>query len=1517
LLANLLVTFAAGSVIQNECSGREEEWAHCDALPDCAACTPTDCVWHTWGDWQPQSPNNCIGLEFRNRSIQVLANQCGTPCHGSKVESRPKVLDECKPKGSDCVLSQWTQWSHCGSEQEQSIRAREITQQPGVGGHPCLSSLKETKPCGGPPTEDCVFADWQEWTSCSTTCGEGRYTRMRRIKVPARNEGQPCKGMTLETASCEVEECPGQDCTLSAWGEWTACDEAHAQSERTRQVQQAPEGSGKRCTENLAETRGCPHPGPSNCSLTEWVTWSECDKSCGGGQHYRMRKMQSLASNGGHCPLAVLKSIGPCNTQPCLGAQTQDCGFEQWSAWSQCSATCDEGSKTRTRKIAQAATFGGAGCNGSLAELSTCNTVECNAADCAWSDWEEWSECPKSCGGGITHRARRVLVTPTNGGRACPPETKGEVAPCNEQPCGEGCRDGQWGQWREWTECSATCHTSYKSRRRNVEVHPNNCGKAPVGLSEEFVQCTELPPCLKDTDCQVSEWGEWAECSNDCFGIRERNRYIAEYASGNGAACDHGLKQIEPCNPGLHEQAPASCGDAPQQDCQMDEWGAWSPCSVTCGGGQKTRRRSILTPAQNNGRPCQADEMITAPCGTQKCESNGCQDCTWGDWSEWSECDKCGGQTYRHRAIMTMPNHCGARCDLHSAKEVSECPNQCDNVVYCSWSEWSPGQCGQRCGNTTTARNRALSPKSTSASDYLFIGLGEVKCAGSQVNQSLCPFTSPCSTCTPIDCKFGEWSEWNAPSCQGLCERSREIESMNNECGEPCTGPLVSTKECLSTPCDVKKDCVLSDWSAWTECTQGSNDGQKYRARQITQKPEHGGKDCQELVLSETVGCDVHGPQICELGDWKEWSSCSVSCGMGWHVRVRDIAQPSRRGGLPCAGDLKELDHCEDVSCHGGGTIDCKLSPWGQWSMCGVDGQRYRDRKIEQPAANEGEACEGGMHETETCALDRVDCACSDWTAWDQCDVQCGRGQQHRQRQISQFPQNGGKTCPHDLMQTKGCDGPQGPCEVEDCKMSDWEDWTSCSVTCGPGTKNRNRRILSLRDFSGKGCAGALGQTEQCGDNAICESTECTWSTWSPWSACDKSCEGGQKRRHRQIATQPSTGNSCEAKSLAEIDSCNDHACGGDTECQDAEWGSWTEWTSCSATCDGGTTSRHRKIVKSANACGCLPDGKDREMAFCNVEVHCGESVDCELSSWTPWTPCSATCNGVTERKRNVKQYGSGNGKFCEGSLHETNPCNPGVGEKTLPPDCLSGPRVDCELSPWAPWSICGKTCGGDQQLRTRRINRHPSNGGKPCSDALTEIKECARNPCNEQTPIDCKVGDWEDWAECDRCSGEKKRLRELITEPQHGGVECDPTAMEEIGKCDRTCHEETVCEWNGWEPWTKCSMTCGKGGKKVRQRQLHRPRTPEPGTMTSYETLSDKVTTLDSRFMPEMLLAFAAGCVAVLAAVGGFRVLSRVTNIRRWQERRLRPDPESGTYHHLDENDSEIRLVAETSELE
>ena len=54
-------------------------------------------------------------------------------------------------------------------------------------------------------------------------------------------------------------------------------------------------------------------------------------------------------------------------------------------------------------------------------------------------------------------------------------------------------------------------------------------------------------------------------------------------------------------------------------DCIWGEYGEWSTCSATCGGGTKTRTRPDATPASNGGAPCTGSATETGQCNLDAC----------------------------------------------------------------------------------------------------------------------------------------------------------------------------------------------------------------------------------------------------------------------------------------------------------------------------------------------------------------------------------------------------------------------------------------------------------------------------------------------------------------------------------------------------------------------------------------------------------------------------------------------------------------------------------------------------------------------------------------------------------------------------------------------------------------------------------------------------------------------------------------------------------------------------------
>ena len=54
--------------------------------------------------------------------------------------------------------------------------------------------------------------------------------------------------------------------------------------------------------------------------------------------------------------------------------------------------------------------------------------------DCEWSDFGEWSECSKSCGGGEKTSNRSIIKLPLYGGIECEGKDT-QIESCNDQPC--------------------------------------------------------------------------------------------------------------------------------------------------------------------------------------------------------------------------------------------------------------------------------------------------------------------------------------------------------------------------------------------------------------------------------------------------------------------------------------------------------------------------------------------------------------------------------------------------------------------------------------------------------------------------------------------------------------------------------------------------------------------------------------------------------------------------------------------------------------------------------------------------------------------------------------------------------------------------------------------------------------------------------------------------------------------------------------------------------------------------
>ena len=105
--------------------------------------------------------------------------------------------------------------------------------------------------------------------------------------------------------------------------------------------------------------------------------------------------------------------------------------------------------------------------------------------------------------------------------------------------------------------------------------------------------------------------------------------------------------------------------------------------------------------------------------------------------------------------------------------------------------------------------------------------------------------------------------------------------------------------------------------------------------------------------------------------------------------------------------------------------------------------------------------------------------------------------------------------------------------------------------------------------------------------------------------------------------------------------------------------------------------------------------------------------INCILSSWSSWTPCSATCgpSGAREKVRAILNNPQCNGR-CDEQLKVTENCNT---EKCCPLNCIY--KYD-------DWSAC-TGCGSQATRLRNKIIERPASCGGSCPGLDVEKENC------------------------------------------------------------------------------------------------------------------------------------------------------------------------------------------------
>ncbi|XP_062521112.1 A disintegrin and metalloproteinase with thrombospondin motifs adt-1-like [Corticium candelabrum] len=956
------------------CEGQTEEGKRCNRK-NC----PRDGEWAAWSHWGDCESTCGRAMKRRNRTCTNPApSDGGADCTGSDSDFDYCLITECPVDGE---WTGWTSWTECNRPCGGGLtrRARQCADpEPAFGGNFCAGRASESRDCNAQPCAcDGYWSEWFGDGCCSTQCGiEGRRRMVRYCNSPEpENGGRICLGASDRTISCSrLHHCP-IDGSWGQWGGWSVCSKTCGRDGRRTRERECnspePQRDGLECIGAAVENQHCnitPYC-PCEGGWSRWSSWSTCTGAIGGPKHLSHRTCTNPTPN---------------NTQStCPGdrERTKGCVFHvaahgrwcEWTLWSSCSVTCEEGVRVRIRECAcPPAAGGGRECLGTNEEEEVCILPHC-PIDGGWSNWNCWGACSVSCGTiGFRFRSRTCTnPAPQNGGSPCPgPGSNREGDTClPEIYCPP---ERRWSGWDEWSGCGRTCGTHVTRKRTRVcvayglthtggdyckgsaaEIRSCNLDECPCdggysvwsqwdacsvtcgsgGKRTRTRHCTNPPPsnngysctdqpasesqnCTSDVCCAIdgswSSFGAFSSCSRDCFtGIRVSLRYCNDsQPQCGGRECEGPNAKVESCN-----EQPCPCNGG------WSLWSVWSQCDRTCGNGTKTRRRSCDNPVPVNGMDCEGASEDQTECLVTKC----LVDCEWSHWNEWNPCNKpCGlDATQQRKRLCVCPvvNSQGLNCQGADTEprtcDLPLCP--CDGE-WSDWGQWS--QCSITCRNSsniqaTRSRKRTCTnPSPTDGGN----DCGSDPTGLNNTERATCEHLYHC----PIDGSWGQWRSFGA--CSRTCgvgvsrkERNCDRPSPANR-GAYCAGKSVQLLTCNNQSCPC--DGGFGPWGPWSGCSVSCGSGTKHRARAcVAPVPSNAGKECDESNAFQTVECyqPFQCPRDGSWTQWSAWSLCSVFCGHGIRQRFRTCQNPGfanhymegqQLPGRNCPGKSHDIQTC-------------------------------------------------------------------------------------------------------------------------------------------------------------------------------------------------------------------------------------------------------------------------------------------------------------------------------------------------------------------------------------------------------------------------------------------------------------------------------------------------------------------------------------------------------------------------------------------------------------------------------
>ncbi|XP_075831992.1 A disintegrin and metalloproteinase with thrombospondin motifs 12 isoform X1 [Microtus pennsylvanicus] len=701
-------------------------------------------------------------------------------------------------------------------------------------------------------------------------------------------------------------------------------------------------------------------------------------------------------------------------------------------------------------------------------------------------------------------------------------------------------------QFGRWTECSVTCGTGI--RRQTAHCVKKGHGIVKATFCNPETQPSSRQKKCYEKDCPPRWWaGEWEACSTTCGPYGEKKRPVLCIQT---MGSDEQALPATDCKHLLKPKALVSCN----RDilCPSD-WtvGNWSECSVSCGGGVRTRS---VTCAKNNNEPCDKTRKPNsrALCGLQQCPSSrrvlklkkdvG----PGGKGQPISEDDPfrpIPAPTPRPTPLSTstVPESVSRSTPAISSHSPTVAPEKPDETAWQSSTEtkddsYFPTSSGSPSQTPLTSWSMSIQPEdenvSSSATGPTSEGdLGTTTSdsglsSSRAVTWQVTPFYDTLTPDPEVEIHSGSgedsdqsmnkdenhsviWNKVRAPEHESPMERKAEV-----PLGPPPTSYV--GEETSWPPFSTMTEGLLLDWSLKNETPRAEG--------VVTEKPRN-------ISLPLGGGHEPTPSEKLENHDHLALpNDTNPAQGSGPVLTEEDASSLIAEGFLLNASNYKQL------------MKDHSPAYWivGNWSKCSTTcGLGAYWRSVE---------CSTGM-KADCAAIQRPDPAkkchlrpCAGWRVgnWSKCSRNCSGGFKIREIQCMDSLDHHRSLRPFHCQFLAGLPPPLSmSCNLKPCEEWHVEPWSQCSRSCRGGVQEREVSCPGdLCDWTKRPAS-----TRPCNSHLCCQ-----WST-GDWDLCTTSCgSGSQKRTVRCIPSKNSTTEDhqclCDHELRPpEFQKCNQQAC--------------------------------------------------------------------------------------------------------------------------------------------------------------------------------------------------------------------------------------------------------------------------------------------------------------------------------------------------------------------------------------